>query len=399
LTRPGRRSASAGLAGRWLVVVAAWTAVAAAGRMALGPLPRPDPPSLAAWAATHPPADTALAAAVLVTLAAGLYLVIVTTIGLGAGLIGSAAGLGLAARLTPPSLRALLTLAGTAAITAGVSGVLPGTASAAPGPVMTSAAVPPATTAPPAAHPSASARSSPVAQPTSAPGPAPVLRRTGPPEPGPAPVLWWTGPTTPPSGGAPRATSVVPRPSDPGGARPTTAPRPTASLPSTGSSPSGPSPSPTHPVRPPAATAPGTPQPATPQPATPEPATPITGTAAPHGERAGPPGEQRRRSRPAPIRRRRQAARPSAAGPGRAGEVDTVLHVVAPGESFWSIAADRLESLGLGTDPSQVAPYCRLLVSSNRDRLPVPGDPDLLFPGDVVAVPPPPPTVIGGSPR
>lgn len=73
--------------------------------------------------------------------------------------------------------------------------------------------------------------------------------------------------------------------------------------------------------------------------------------------------------------------------PPTAGTPD--LHVVVPGDSFWRIAAQRVEA-HLGRPPSarEVATYWKVLVEANADRLAVPGNPDLIFPGDEVVLPP-----------
>lgn len=65
-------------------------------------------------------------------------------------------------------------------------------------------------------------------------------------------------------------------------------------------------------------------------------------------------------------------------------------HRVVAGESFWSIAADEVRA-ALGRAPSarEVAPYWRELVRANADRLPVAGNPDLIFPGMLLRLPPP----------
>lgn len=62
--------------------------------------------------------------------------------------------------------------------------------------------------------------------------------------------------------------------------------------------------------------------------------------------------------------------------------------VVAPGESFWSIAEDVLAD-ALGREPSdgEIVPYWRGLIEANRDRLLSP-NPDLIRPGQVFLVPP-----------
>ena len=57
--------------------------------------------------------------------------------------------------------------------------------------------------------------------------------------------------------------------------------------------------------------------------------------------------------------------------------------VVAPGESFWSIAEDVV---GAGTT-AEITAYWRTLIDANRDRLVTP-DPDLVLPGQVFVLPP-----------
>lgn len=61
-------------------------------------------------------------------------------------------------------------------------------------------------------------------------------------------------------------------------------------------------------------------------------------------------------------------------------------HVVRAGEHLWSIARDALAAAGLATDDLAVARHWRRLVDANRDRLG--GDPDLVHPGQVVALVP-----------
>jgi len=62
---------------------------------------------------------------------------------------------------------------------------------------------------------------------------------------------------------------------------------------------------------------------------------------------------------------------------------------VAPGDSFWSIATETLRDAN-GDEPSEddVLSYWRVLLDANDDNLAVPGNPDLLFAGQVVVVPP-----------
>lgn len=60
---------------------------------------------------------------------------------------------------------------------------------------------------------------------------------------------------------------------------------------------------------------------------------------------------------------------------------------VEPGDNLWTIAAARVRVL-TGTEPTdaQIAPYWGRVVEENRDRLRS-GDPDLIFPGEVVVLP------------
>ena len=82
---------------------------------------------------------------------------------------------------------------------------------------------------------------------------------------------------------------------------------------------------------------------------------------------------------------RRPAPPPPPSTPVPAGRTWTVR----PGDSFWSIAEAVVGRAAPGSDRPTVGSYWSRLVSANRDRLPHPGDPDLLFPGDVVFLPPP----------
>lgn len=74
---------------------------------------------------------------------------------------------------------------------------------------------------------------------------------------------------------------------------------------------------------------------------------------------------------------------------------------VKPGQHFWSVAESLLASMWL-RPPSdeEVDPYWRRLVAANRSILRDPDNPDLLYPGQVIAVPTPPPAPPGaGSPN
>ena len=96
----------------------------------------------------------------------------------------------------------------------------------------------------------------------------------------------------------------------------------------------------------------------------------------------------------------------SVAGMARAGEVpkevrlpiqigesssDSGTHVVVePDDHLWKISERRLDTL-LRRDPSnaEISPYWREVIEVNRDGLRS-GDPDLIYPGEVVTLPPAP---------
>jgi nucleoid-associated protein YgaU len=64
-------------------------------------------------------------------------------------------------------------------------------------------------------------------------------------------------------------------------------------------------------------------------------------------------------------------------------------YTVRAGDSFWSIAAQRVGSAaGLATSDAEVARYWRVLIEANRDHLAVAGEPDLIYPGQVFTLPP-----------
>lgn len=71
--------------------------------------------------------------------------------------------------------------------------------------------------------------------------------------------------------------------------------------------------------------------------------------------------------------------------------------VVGPGDSFWSLAEALVsERLGRPATDAEVDGTWRGLIAANADRLVVPGNPDLIYPGQVFVVPgvgPPPSTV------
>jgi hypothetical protein len=121
--------------------------------------------------------------------------------------------------------------------------------------------------------------------------------------------------------------------------------------------------------RTPDASAPATPAPAPPSasaPATPAPAPPSA--SAPSASASAGQGDD------------------AAPDTGAADAADT--HVVVAGESFWSIAADLAAAeLGREADDTEVFERWTVLIERNRDRLLVPGDPDLLLPGQELRLP------------
>jgi LysM repeat protein len=63
---------------------------------------------------------------------------------------------------------------------------------------------------------------------------------------------------------------------------------------------------------------------------------------------------------------------------------------VAAGDHFWSIAEQVTGGSVAGDDERVVRGYWSELIAANRDRLADPGNPDLLFTGDVLVLPPVP---------
>jgi hypothetical protein len=83
-----------------------------------------------------------------------------------------------------------------------------------------------------------------------------------------------------------------------------------------------------------------------------------------------------------PSRPSRAAASP-APPPARPGTL-----VVLPGQSLWSIAAGVVrQRLGAPPSSAPVGRYWAQLVAADQDRLPVPGDPDVIYPGIVIVLP------------
>lgn len=63
---------------------------------------------------------------------------------------------------------------------------------------------------------------------------------------------------------------------------------------------------------------------------------------------------------------------------------------VKPGECFWTIAESVLtRTWGRAPTDAEIVPYWQRLIAANRATLAHPGDPDLIFPGQVFDVPAP----------
>jgi nucleoid-associated protein YgaU len=61
--------------------------------------------------------------------------------------------------------------------------------------------------------------------------------------------------------------------------------------------------------------------------------------------------------------------------------------VVQPGDHLWKISQDHLDQeLGRTASDDEVAPFWRTVIDANRERLHS-GDPDLIYPGEVVHLP------------
>ncbi len=90
--------------------------------------------------------------------------------------------------------------------------------------------------------------------------------------------------------------------------------------------------------------------------------------------------------------RRPSTTQPGLTAPTSNGEVASArTWTVRPGDSLWSIAESALAAAwGQPADARELAHYWWRVVEANRASLPIPANPDLLFPGDEVVVPPPP---------
>lgn len=56
-----------------------------------------------------------------------------------------------------------------------------------------------------------------------------------------------------------------------------------------------------------------------------------------------------------------------------------------PGDHLWALAEQRVsDARGGSADPSEIAPYWQRILDANPQL----GDPDLIFPGDIIVLPP-----------
>lgn len=121
----------------------------------------------------------------------------------------------------------------------------------------------------------------------------------------------------------------------------------------------------------------------------PVPAPTSPGAAAPTGAAppadAAPPSEEDETPDPTSA-----PAEPSAAPSTRPAPVTEQREVrIEPGDHFWALAErDLAEALGRPATDSEVVPHWQAILEANADRLQVPGNPDLLLPGQLVVLPP-----------
>jgi nucleoid-associated protein YgaU len=64
--------------------------------------------------------------------------------------------------------------------------------------------------------------------------------------------------------------------------------------------------------------------------------------------------------------------------------------VVQPGDHLWKISKSHLEAiLDRTAQPREIDPYWRAVIETNRGGL-ISGNPDLIYPGEVITLPPGP---------
>lgn len=69
----------------------------------------------------------------------------------------------------------------------------------------------------------------------------------------------------------------------------------------------------------------------------------------------------------------------------RSDTASTIEHIVVPGDHLWALAEQRVsDARGGSADPSEIAPYWQRILDANPQL----GDPDLIFPGDIIVLPP-----------
>lgn len=69
--------------------------------------------------------------------------------------------------------------------------------------------------------------------------------------------------------------------------------------------------------------------------------------------------------------------------------------VVQPGDHLWKISKSHLEAiLDRPAQPREIEPYWRAVIETNRGGL-ISGDPDLIYPGEVITLPNRPSSVSG----
>jgi len=74
--------------------------------------------------------------------------------------------------------------------------------------------------------------------------------------------------------------------------------------------------------------------------------------------------------------------------PAPASAAEAARHTVVHGDHLWSIAGQRLAAVGDGR-PGQhdIARYWLRVIEANRETIRS-GDPDLIYPGEVIRLPP-----------
>ncbi len=246
---------------------------------------------------------------------------------------------------------------------------------------------PSGTETPHEAPPSPAVGSSPeaTAEPATSPNTPAEAAGAAPSRPNPASAASAQPPTvaTPP---ATRPTHPVqPAPFPPSRKRAPAA-RPTA-LPPRTRQPSSAAPSRPNPAS--ANSAPASPEPANSAPAGPAPTTPTPAGPANPGP-ANPSPRSARIDRP-PPRHRAAAILRHVPTDDRPRPQPAPQWTVRPGDDFWSISESTL-SAWWGRPPTdrEIGPYWLAVIAANQDRLPDPGNPNLLFPGDVIVLPNPP---------